>query len=60
MGLVRETLNNSVNFVEGGALYFSPEKCCKLATACFCLHNICKRKGIEMEEMEADNEIGVN
>ena len=33
----------------GGALHFHLERACKIAAACFCLHNFCKRKGVTQE-----------
>ena len=32
----------------GGELYFSPEKCCRVATACFALHNFCVKKDVPL------------
>ena len=36
----------------GGALYFTPEKVCKIITACMTLHNMCKKHHIELESDE--------
>lgn len=40
----------------GGALYFAPEKCAKIVTACFCLHNLCKRHNVPLDGIIDDEE----
>lgn len=43
---------------KSGPLYYAPEKCCKIITACLVLHNICVKLGIDLcDPVDLDEDI---